>query len=195
MQKNIKQALFVILLFLHGCGLFDSREVEPPSESRSTFIQPTSPDLVLTNLIFSISEKNLDNYMRCFVDSNFSNKRFRYFPDALSQASYPVFQSWNLSSERVYYSNLISATDPNAASNLFADNYTINTAIDSAIMDMDYIFVFGHNRQNVAVEAKGKLRFVMATDTRGLWSIYDWYDFTDKNNDTTWSVVKANFIN
>ncbi len=86
MQKNIKQALFVILLFLHGCGLFDSREVEPPTESRSTFIQPTSPDLVLTNLIFSISEKNLDNYMRCFVDSNFSNKRFRYFPDAVSKA-------------------------------------------------------------------------------------------------------------
>jgi hypothetical protein len=195
LRKKLKPALLIILLLIQSCGLFDSRDVEPPTESRSTFIQPTSPDLVLTNLIFSISEKNLDNYMRCFVDSNFSNKRYRYFPDAVSQASYPVFLSWNLNSERVYYSNLISATDPNAASNLFIDNYTINTAIDSAIMDMDYIFVFGHNRQNVAVQAEGRLRFVMGTDTRGLWSIYNWYDFTDKNNDTTWSVVKANFIN
>lgn len=195
MQKNFKPAFLIILILIQSCGLFDSREVEMPTESRSTFIQPTSPDLVLTNLIFSISEKNLDNYMRCFVDSNFSNKRYRYFADAVSQTSYPVFQTWNLSSERIYYSNLISATDPNAASNLFADNYTINTAIDSAIVDMDYIFVFGHNRQSVAVEAKGKLRFVMGTDTRGLWSIYDWYDFIDNNNDTTWSVVKANFIN
>ncbi|MEZ4689957.1 MAG: hypothetical protein R3A12_07160 [Ignavibacteria bacterium] len=43
------------------------------------------------------------------------------------------------------------------------------------------------------MEAKGN-RFVMATDTRGLWSIYDWYDFTDKSSDTM-EVVKANFIN
>ncbi|MEZ4822388.1 MAG: hypothetical protein R2942_08175 [Ignavibacteria bacterium] len=82
--------------------------IEPPTESRSTFIQPTSPDLVLTNLIFSISEKNLDNYMRCFCRFKFSNKRFRYFPDAVLSGILPVFSHGISAVERVYYSNLIS---------------------------------------------------------------------------------------
>lgn len=180
---------------LYGCGLFDTRDVEPPTQTRSTFIQPTSPDIVLTNLIYSIAEKDLDNYMRCFVDTVYSVRRFRFIPDALSQSSYPVFLTWNLNSERIYYSNLISATDQTASSNLFPDNETFTTAIDSAILDMDYILVFNHSSTNVAKEVKGKLRFVMGSDSRSLWSIHTWYDFIDNNNDTTWSVLKANFYN
>ena len=175
--------------------MFDTRDVEPPTETRSTFIQPTSPDIVLTNLIYSITERDLDNYMRCFVDSSFSVRRFTFIPDALSQSSYPVFLTWNLNSERIYFSNLIQATDPNASSNLFPDNITFNTAIDSTIIDMDYILVFNHQRPNVAKEVRGKLRFIMGTDSRSLWSIHTWYDFINDNNDTTWSVLKANFIN
>jgi len=184
-----------LFLFIQGCGLFETRDVEPPSNTRSNFIQPTSPDIVLTNLIFSIAEKDLDNYMRCFVDSAFSVRRFNYIPDALSQSSYPVFLNWNLNSERIYFSNLVSATFTDASSNLFADNEILNTAIDSAVMDLDYILVFNHNRNNVAKELKGKLRFVMGTDSRSLWSIHTWYDFIDNNDDTTWSVLKANFVN
>lgn len=182
-------------MLFHGCGLFDTRSVEPPTEIRSTFIQPTSPDLVLTNLNYAVTEKNLDNYMRCFVDTNFSLRRFRFFPDAFSQSSFPVFNNWNLNSERAYYSNLISFTEPGSSSNLFPDDIIISTSIDSAILDMSYILIFNHNRQNVAKETKGKLRFIMGTDSRGLWSIHSWYDFIDDNNDTTWSAIKANFVN
>lgn len=195
MQKKLNIILLFILILFQSCGLFDSRSVEPPTESRSTFTPPTSPNLVITNLNFAIAEKNLDNYMRCFVDSNFSVRRFRYIPDAVSQSSYPVFLSWGLYNERIYFSNLITATDPNSASNFFPDNMTINTAIDSAIADMDYILIFNHSRSNVPKEVKGKLRFVMGTDTRGLWSVHSWYDFIDESADTTWSFLKANFVN
>ncbi|MDQ3020158.1 MAG: hypothetical protein M3R36_06280 [Bacteroidota bacterium] len=195
MHKNLSHILLIILLLIQGCGLFDSRSVEPPTESRSNFEQPTTPNIVLDNLNFSIVEKNLDNYLRCFVDTNFSPRRFRYFPDAVSQASYPVFIGWNMNNEKAYYNNLISFTNPDAPSNLFRSNVINNSFIDSAIIDLDYIFVFNHNRQSVAVESKGKLRFIMGTDSRGLWSIHSWYDFLDANNDTTWSVIKANFVN
>lgn len=187
--------MILAVLFLGSCGLFDSRSVEPPTESRSTYTPPTSPYIVITNLNFAIAEKNLDNYMRCFVDSNFSLRRFSYFPDAVSLASYPVFLNWSLYNERIYYSNLITSTDPNSATNLFPDNLTVNNAIDSAVADMDYILVFNHNRGNVPKEVKGKLRFIMGTDSRGLWSVHSWYDFINENNDTTWSFLKANFVN
>lgn len=182
-------------MLVTGCGLFDSRSVETPSDPRSTFIQPTSADIVLTNLIFAVAEKNPDNYLRCFVDSNFSSRRFKFFPDALSQSSYPVFLNWSLSNERSYFNNLVSFTNVTSASNLFPDNVTYTTSIDSTVLDMDYIFIFDHTRNNVARQSRGKLRFILGTDQRGLWSIHSWYDFIDAQNDTTWSVVKANFVN
>lgn len=175
--------------------MFDTRSVEPPTDPRSTFIQPTSPDIVLTNLSFAIAEKNLDNYLKCFVDSNFSLRRFKFFPDAVSQSNYPVFLNWNLSNERTYFSNLKSFTNASSTSNFFPDNISFNTAIDSAVADMNYIMIFDHTRNNVAKQTKGKLRFVMGTDFRGLWSIHTWYDFVNANSDTTWSVLKANFVN
>ncbi|MBK8380397.1 MAG: hypothetical protein WBQ38_16275 [Ignavibacteria bacterium] len=195
MQEKFNKILIIGIIVICGCGLFDSRSVEPPSEPRSTYLQPTSPDIVITNLNFAIAEKNLDNYLRCFTDSNFSQRRFRYFPDAISLSSYPVFQTWSLTNERNYYSNLISFTNTNSSSNLFLSNTTFNSGIDSAIVDSDYILIFDHNKQNVAKIAKGKLRFIMGVDSRSLWSVHGWYDFINQNNDTTWSVIKANFAN
>jgi len=195
LQEKLNKILIIGIIAICGCGLFDSRSVEPPSEPRSTYLQPTSPDIVITNLNFAIAEKNLDNYLRCFTDSNFSQRRFRYFPDAISLSSYPVFQTWSLTNERSYYSNLISFTNSTSSSNLFLSNTTFNSGIDSAIVDSDYILIFDHNKQNVAKIAKGKLRFIMGVDSRSLWSVPGWYDFINQNNDTTWSVIKANFAN
>lgn len=195
MLKRPDKILILIFILYSGCGLFETRSVEPPTEVRSTFTQPTSPDIVLANLNFAVTEKNLDNYMRCLVDSNFSTKRFKFIPDAVSQTAYPVFLNWNLSSERIYFSNLISSTEENSSTNLFLSNINFNTGIDSAVIDSDYILVFNHNRQNIAQVTKGRLRFVMSPDVRSLWSIHSWSDFINDNDDTTWSVLKANMFN
>lgn len=195
MQRKFNYIFALVFIYVYGCGLFDTRDVQPPSENRSTFNQPTSPDIVLANLNFAIAEKNLDNYLKCFVDSNFSTRRFKFFPDALAQSQYPVFLNWTLNNERAYYSNLIVFTNPNASSNLFLSNISMNTGIDSAIIDSDYLLVYDHNKLNIAKVLKGKLRFIMGTDIRSFWSIHSWYDFIDNNNDTTWSVLKANFVN
>lgn len=195
LQKKYNSCLFLLLALYTGCGLFETRSVEPPTEPRSTFTQPTSPDIVLANLSFAIAEKNNDNYIRCLVDTNFSSRRFRYFPDAVSQSTYPVFIGWNITNERNYYNNLISFTNESASSNLFLSNTSINSGLDSAIIDSEYLLVYDHNKQNVAKVTKGTLRFIMGTDVRGLWSIHSWFDFLNTANDTTWSVLKANFVN
>lgn len=195
MHKNLNLILPLVFLFVQSCELFQTRGVEPPSGRRSTFNQPISPDIVLDNLNFAIVEKNLDNYLKCLVDSNYSPRRFKFFPDALSQSQYPIFINWSLNNERVYYSNLASFTNEDASRNLFLTNTNMNIGIDSAIIDSEYLLVFEHNKQNVPKITKGKLRFIMGLDNRSLWSIHSWYDFVNNNNDTTWSVLKANFAN
>lgn len=183
------------MLLISGCGLFKLRDAENPVSPRSNFIPPTSPDLVIANLESAIAERNLINYLECFVDTNFSTKRFSFTADAQSINQYPIFTFWTLNNERYYFSNVSSSTPNQGTSALFLSNMVLNNTTDTAIFDADYLLRFDHTKQNVSKTLKGQLRFVMAADSRNLWSIHRWIDFQKSPTDTTWSVLKANFNN
>ncbi|MDD5362702.1 MAG: hypothetical protein PHN88_11255 [Ignavibacteria bacterium] len=193
MRKVILILIAVIAaVSVYSCSL---RSDEAPTSSRTTFVPPTSPDLVMVNLQFSIIEKDINNYMACFVDTSYSAKRYTYVPDIVSQIQYPIFSNWKLSNEKAYYSSLISLMDQNATSNVFFSNPNLNTLTDSAVYDADYLLRVDHQKTNVAKSLKGKIRLVLSADSRNLWSIHKWIDFQSTSNDTTWSVLKANFSN
>jgi len=194
--KKTEILLFVSLIFLVGsCGLFDTRSVEPPSDPRSNYSPPTSPDIVLTNLQFAIAEKNLNNYISCFSDSVLTGKVFHFVADLSTNAQYPILSNWNFQQEKIYYTNLISQTDIQSSSNLFLSNPQAITTPDSVIYDADYVLVYFHNDPSVAKNFNGKLRFTMFQDSRNLWSITRWQDFKNDSGDTTWSELKAAFVN
>lgn len=192
-MKRIISILFVIYFAhaLYSCAL---RDAESPVTSRTTFIPPTSPDIVIVNLSFSVIEKDLNNYMQCFTDSNYSARRYSYVPDVASGIQYPIFRFWTLTNEKSYYQSLLSLTDPNATSNLFLSNQTMEQFSDTAFFDADYLLRVDHQKVTVPKTLKGKLRFFLSSDSRNLWSIHKWIDI-QTNNDTTWSVLKANFSN
>ena len=194
MQRKIK-IIFFLLLFISGCGLFSTRDVESPVDPRSSFTPPTAPEIVLVNLISAIVERNLNNYMACFVDSTYSTRRFSFTADVASQIQYPVFRFWSLTYENLYFTNLRSLTNSNSTSNLFLSNEVVTVTIDTVVYDYDYLLHIEHQKQSVAQTVKGKLRFVLGSDSRNLWSIHRWIDFKVNDGDTTWSVLKANFIN
>lgn len=179
-------------MLISGCGL---RDVEAPVDPRSNFVPPTSPDIVITNIQSAIIERNINNYISCFADSNFSSRRFIYTADAASQSQYPIFRFWSLNNERYYYTSLTSLTPTQSISNLLLSNITFSPSSDTAVFDADYVIRFEHTKQNVPRVFQGKFRFVMAADTRNLWSIHNWTDFKRTDADTTWSVLKANFSN
>jgi len=179
-------------VLISGCGL---RDVEAPVDPRSNFVPPTSPDLVITNIQSAIIERNINNYLACFTDSNFSTRRFLYTADAASQSQYPIFRFWSLNNERYYYTSLTSLTPTQSISNLLLSNISFTPASDTAVFDADYVIRFEHTKQNVPRVFQGKFRFIMASDTRNLWSIHNWTDFKRNDSDTTWSVLKANFSN
>ncbi|HEY5123768.1 MAG TPA: hypothetical protein VIK14_08555 [Ignavibacteria bacterium] len=195
MLRNIKILIVFIIFAFSGCGLFDTRDVEPPVDARSNFIPPASPEIVIINIKFAISERNVTNYLQCFVDTSYSEKRFSYTADISSQIQYPVFHYWNLGYENSYFTNLRSFTNPSATSNLFLTNENFTGATDSVVFDADYLLRFDHQKPAVAKTTKGKLRFVLAVDSRSLWSIHRWIDYKINDSDTTWSVLKANFSN
>jgi len=189
---------YLILVFIAVATLLNScalRDDETPTISRNTFVPPTSPDLVMVNLQFSIIEKDVNNYMSCFVDSNYSARSYSYVPDVISQIQYPIFQNWKLSNEKTYFTSLLSLMNENSTSNVFFSNPVLNTLSDTAVYDADYLLRADHQKTNVAKTLKGKIRLILSADSRNLWSIHKWIDFQSMNSDTTWSVLKANFSN
>ncbi|MBI5403227.1 MAG: hypothetical protein HY959_07480 [Ignavibacteriae bacterium] len=187
--------LFLLALLYSGCGLFGLRDVETPTEPRSTFTPPTTPDIVLSNLTNAIIDKDINNYLQCIVDTATSTKKFVYTADIASQIQYPVFQNWQLVNERNYFYNLLALTGAQSTSLLFASNVITNTYSDSAVYDMEYLLRFDHQKTTVAKTLTGKLRFIMVMNSKNLWAISRWIDFKSVESDTTWSVLKANFSN
>jgi hypothetical protein len=195
LRKNIN-ILILLFLIIPGCGLFSTRGSEAPTESRSNFIPPTSPDIVLVNLQSAISEKNLNNYLLCFVDSTYSTRRYSYTADLTSQIQYPVFRTWQLTNENAYFRNLLALMNSDATSILFYKNSSQPiVASDTAIFYSEYLLRVDHQKTTVPKTLTGTLRFIMSADSRNLWAIHNWIDFKSVDSDTTWSVLKANFSN
>lgn len=180
-----------MLLTSEGCGIFETRDPEMPSNIRSTYITPTSAELVIQNLEFSILEKNSVNYSKCISSVN-----FQYVPDSRSLLTYEqIFQTWNPLSEKHYFDNLLNQTSTNSSTVLFLDNKRLTQITsDSAFYQADYILVFQHNRVNVPKSASGNLNITLASDN-DLFYIRRWEDFRQNDSDFTWSEFKANFSN
>lgn len=193
-RKNRK--IFILLtasiLIFKSCGLFETREPEKPETIRSTYEPPTTPEINISNLTYSILEKNSENYLKCLSPTN-----YLYVPDAKSLSTYgQIFQNWNTNSEKYYYENLISETNPNASSTLFFSEQTTQMiSSDSAVTNAEYILVFQHNRTNLPKSAVGTLRLSLKANESNYFYISKWEDFRKNDSDFTWSELKANFSN
>ncbi len=192
----INRGFFLIIItfsiLFTGCGIFETRQTEDPVTIRSTFVPPTTPELVIDNLSFSVLEKNSDNYSKCLSDDNYI-----YSPDSKSLLTYgEIFAGWTKISEKRYFDALISRTDVSATSVLFLDN-EILTLInpDSAIFSAEYIIVFQHNLTNIPKSAKGNMTVYLSPDQNDLFNISRWEDYRQNDTDFTWSELKANFSN
>ena len=193
MLSRFKKYLFIILsstYFAVGCGIFDTRDAEKPNAVRSTFVPPTSPELVITNLEFSILEKNSDNYFKCLSRDNFN-----YIPDSRSQLIYGhIFKEWNVLSEKRYLDNILLQTDVTSTSRIFFDNKRFTQiSPDSAMFQSDYILVFQHRRNDIPKSSKGSLNIYINSDEDRLFHIVRWEDYRYNDTDFTWSQTKAVF--
>lgn len=180
--------LLASVSFLNGCGIFDTRDPEPPDDIRSNFTSPTTADLVIKNLEYSIAEKNSENYSKCI-----STENFQYIPDSRSLQNYKtIFSEWDQLSEKRYLDNVIVATPSTSLIFLTNDRLT-QISPDSAVYQANYQVVFQHNQQNIPKTARGNLIFNIATDANDLYYIRRWEDFRQNDTDFTWSELKANF--
>jgi hypothetical protein len=194
-NRNICFAITAAVFAFSGCGLFETRDPEPPASGSSTFVPPTTPDLVLSNLEFSVSEKNTENYIRCLTDTVNSGVRLMFIPTTAAAGRYAsTFSDWTVQSERSYFAALVAFTGTSATSQLTLTGSFSVLASDSAVYDGSYDLLFRHGVAGVAENVKGNVQFVLRTDRSSIWSITRWTDIP-QTDQTSWSEWKGRFAN
>ena len=168
-------------IIIAGCNLLKTREVEPPYDRATTFLPPTSADIVLNNFRRSVIDYKIDNYMKCFVDT--SERNYVFVPSSY----YGIFYSWDLESERTYMLNLGKPSFTPTLNFIYRDSIITG---DSVGYYVDYYLEYPHNINEVS-KVRGGMWLYLQKNKQGFWSIYRWEDIRTET-DSTWSYLKAN---
>lgn len=187
--------IILSLIIFASCSPFDTRNPEEPNAGSSSFIPPTSPDIVISNFIESVSNKNIDNYMSCFETSNYLGTEIYYFyPSSDALNNYPnIFSGWQTDDERRYFLSVISIIPDNIEPELIFNSPEFESiSPDSAIYSTDYELKIPNN-SSLPEQYMGVLQFTLVPNENSFWRIKSWRDAEKKDSDSinTWSILKA----
>jgi hypothetical protein len=178
-----------------GCGLFEPRSPEAPSQSSQTFLPATDPLIVITNLQSAVEQKSVPNYMACLADPLSGGRAFLFVPSSEGITQYSsLFRSWTPVEEQAYFQNLTTRTTSTSASRLDLTEKTRSLASDSAFLEYDYTLTFENTVAGFPSRASGSLQFSLQRSSSNIWTIYRWTDFKT-TTDITWSLFKGKFSN
>ena len=185
----------LLIIVVSSCSPFDTRNPEEPENNSSSYVPPTSPEIVIENFKNAILEKNLDNYMNCFTGSTpSSNIKYDFVPSPDVLNSFPnIFQNWTLEDERRIFTAMISNLPQNLSIDLNIENdqkgFESRTP-DSALYVSYYSIRIPAEGTYTTYE--GNLQFNIISMGNSFWRINKWVD-SDAGSDTTetWSFLKG----
>ncbi|MFO7526195.1 MAG: hypothetical protein R6W68_12155 [Ignavibacteriaceae bacterium] len=184
--------IFFLLITITACDLFMTREAEPPDQSRANFQVATEPEIVISNLTNSFHDKNVQNYISCFIDSSFSEKRFLFQPSGEVVTQYPFLnQDWDLADEQRYFNSVTSSVQTDFPLSLTFTDESFTRSGDSVVFSATY-FINIPVSEPEASNYQGNIQFYMLNDDRSIWVIYYWQDI--KLPDLpSWSELKGKY--
>lgn len=176
---------------------FTTREAEIPSISDRSdiFDPPVAANIVLSNFRYSLIQKNISNYMRCFVDPELAYLlTYRFVPDPTSEID--KFRDWDLQSEQNYITTVFSQSNDLSLEYIEQPQFSnISQSEDSVVTDF-FRYDLRVNFDNGPQIYSGLARMKLVKNVNAMWSIYYWEDISETgNNQQSWSYLKANFKN
>lgn len=187
----------IIIVVLVSCGLFETRTPEEPDYNSTTYIPPTTKDILISNFIQAIKEKNLVNYIACFSDSSqVGAKSYVFIPSSSVVFSKSIFTNWNIDSEKQTFNTLIKNMPETYPELSFSNTKYDNQQADSVNFIGDYYLLVNHIESSKPKEYAGTMQLTLYKKTNGLWAISQWIDLNSSVNDTikySWSHLKEYF--
>jgi hypothetical protein len=186
MKYVLPAAVFALLL---SCSLFEPRTPADPSGSGVAWQNPTSPDIVVENMVSALNGKSV-LYLDCLDDG------FTFFADTSDINAYPTldFSNWTKSVENLTVGQIYSAVpeDSSITAEFLVDpsNPDPPAPEDSVTIYRNYTIIIP-GAQYTPAFGIAELHMVESDD--GMWSVRSWYDnrYDQASPYKTWAVVKA----
>jgi hypothetical protein len=190
MKTFWKILLLIFIGALSACDLFQVRDPENPSETKSSYRVPVEPTDVIQNLINAFKDKNPNDYKKNFsTGMPLVNQDFLYVPSGNVLSVFPA--DWYVDEEFQYFNNLITRTPQDIPITLSFTDEVYDVRADSAIYSAKYFISVPILNSDPKV-FEGSLKFTMTTDINAAWVIYFWEDIA-KQNSKSWSDLKLEF--
>jgi hypothetical protein len=191
----MKKIIFLLIIIVShtACDLFTTRTGEIPDEGRSKFQPAVSREILIENLINSLSDKNVQNYISCFVDSFFASRSYVFSPSSEALSSYPFLsQDWGLGEEQRYFTSMVSKVSKDFPVTLTLSDDNFNSVSgDTSIYSATYFLNVPFSSEDpLPKNYSGSLQFNVMRDSRSEWVIYFWKD-TKSQTLPSWSELKG----
>lgn len=190
----MKKLVFIIAsLFISGCDLFTTRDAEPPQKPRSDYQTAFTPEILISNLINSLKDKDIENYLSSLSDSSFTDKIFSFFPSSEALSQFPALgDNWSKKNESQYLNNLKVKIPDELPITLILSNSSSSVHGDSITFVASYSLNVPLNETTIPTNYQGELIFELVRDSRFVWSIYFWRDIK-RSDSPSWSELKGRF--
>lgn len=190
----MKYIFFIIASFhLIGCDLFSTRDAEPPEKPRSNYQTAFTPEILISNFINSLKDKDIENYISCLSDSSFTNKIFTFTPSSEALSQFPALgDNWNKSNESQYLNNIKVKIIDDLPITLTLSNSSQSVHGDSITFVSSYSLNVPLNDASIPSNYQGEMIFELIRDSRFVWSIYFWRDIK-RTESPSWSELKGRF--
>lgn len=190
MKTFFKIVIISFLLTITACDLFQVREPEDPSQTKSSYRVPVEPKDVIQNLINSFKDKNPNDYKKNFSTGlPLVNRDFFFVPSANVLTSFPT--DWYVDEEFQYLNNLITRSPQDIPITLSFTDEVYDIRADSSIYSAKYFLSVPVLNSEPKV-FEGSLKFTMTTDINAAWIIYFWEDIANPSS-KSWSECKLEF--
>lgn len=199
----MRSLLVVVLLSFTSCGIFDTREPEPPTTGTGfIWTQATSTETLVNNFKLSFEALDGENHKRVFMsptDSLLSGSSVTYtFLDISGDPdNHPIFLNWNRESEKAYIVKLKALLDKNARCSVRFVDISHQITGNTAVVQSGYeVFIPVRSGTIVPSIVSGKFILQMAkvrTEQGSTeWRVTDWLDQEPAEGEaTTWADLKA----
>ena len=184
-----------LLLVIAGCGVFETRDPEQPSQTGSNFQPPIEPGIVFANMANAFRDMNAVNYIRSFADSSTVARTYSFEATSQARLRYgAVFASWTRQSEQQFFENTKSKLQSGSTPTLeFLSLMAQSVQSDSAQYEATYRLSIPHTQSNLSQVARGRSIYYMVADKSHNWVIWRWVDIALTQSDFTWSDFKGAF--
>lgn len=170
-----------------SCGIFDTRDSNPPIENGGTPIQvPVDVDAVLENYVNSVAYKD----QALYEDNLDESFRFRpdeddrlYFKDVLGE---DIFADWGTVKELSVIRLLFSGSESLTVSFTEESRSAVD---DTAYVRLNYRFRQRVREDSIATY-RGFAEIHLIRDESLMWSIDRWWD-TANTESSTWGFLKG----